>query len=251
MTATRIIFVVTHLAFLHSSGSGELGEGYFNHCSKAKRMAHRNQRQVSWGEMRSPYEASHGYTNQTNRFSVTRRESEPGTCSFVAIVSQKREQSLWQTARLLVALAHYEVKVVGDHITPVVAVGSEVVAHQVHHPVSSMPISAIDCRAASAVTGAVVTVFLMALPIADAIWRIDSTTKGLMLPQPPEALYRKGHRITSFGDSLRTPEYRAQKSYRPISHPASRRDVGYAFGPSDRWHLIRSYPLRPSRAAPT
>ena len=75
-------------------------------------MAYGSQRQVSWGETRSPYEASHGYTNQTNQFSVTRRESEPGTCSFRGIVSQKREQSLWQTARLLVSLARYEVKVV-------------------------------------------------------------------------------------------------------------------------------------------
>src|SRR5712692_10302189 len=75
--------------------------------------------------------------------------------------------------------------------------------------------------------------------------------KCLMLPQPPEPLYWEGHRITFWGDSSRTPRGRAQKSCRPICHPASRRDGGYVFGPSDRWHLIRSYPLRSSRSGPT
>ena len=45
-------------------------------------MAHRSQRQVSWGETRSFYKASRGYVNQRNQFSVTHRGSEPGTCSF-------------------------------------------------------------------------------------------------------------------------------------------------------------------------
>ena len=61
----------------------------------------------------------------------------------------------------------------------------------------------------------------------------------------------EGHRITFFGDWSRTTGCRAQKSCRLMFHPASRRDVGYACGPSDRWHLIQSYLPRPSRLAPT
>ncbi len=76
-------------------------------------------------------------------------------------------------------------------------------------------------------------------------------TKCLMLPQPPEPLYWKGHRITSSGDSSRTPRGRAQKSCRPICHPESRRDGGYAFEPSDRWHPTLSYSPRSSRSGPT
>jgi len=70
-------------------------------------------------------------------------------------------------------------------------------------------------------------------------------------PDPFFSLHRKGPRITSFGDSSRTPECRAPKACRPIFHPASRRDVEYVFGPSDRWHLIRFYPLRSSGSGPT
>src|SRR5262245_12627818 len=76
-------------------------------------------------------------------------------------------------------------------------------------------------------------------------------TKGLMLPEPPEPLYRETHRITSSGDSSKTGRGRARKLDRPICHPESHRGAGYGFWPSGRWHLRASYSLLSSRWEPT